>query len=103
MLFVVWGRAFFRGKFTKPSWNYGNHFHKFQTFYGIMYPFLEIFIVYGIAAKIHSICGIMDLKLFKIYSIRGTDLLGKMERPRQVMGRDIPPPPRVYHLSMKIT
>ena len=57
ILFVVRGRAIFRGTFFKQSRNYQYHFHSFQIFYGIMviilrnygYHFTELWLsFYGI-------------------------------------------------------
>ena len=36
----------------------------------------------------------MTLKSTRIYRIMGTKFSGKMARPRQMIGRDTPPPPR---------
>ena len=35
----------------------------------------------------------MTLKSTRIYGVMGTKFSGKMARPRQMIGRDIPPPP----------
>ena len=42
---------------------------------------------------LHSIYGIMTLKSTIIYGIMSTNFSGKMARPRQMIGRDTPPPP----------
>ena len=53
VLFVVRGRAIFRGTFLKPLRNYGYHFHNFLTFHGIMgVLFRGFFIIFGIMAQI---------------------------------------------------
>ena len=53
VLFVVRGRAIFRGTFFKPIRNYGYHFHKLLTFHGIMgVLFRGFFMIYGIMAQI---------------------------------------------------
>ena len=52
-LFVVRGRAIFRGTFFKPLRNYGYHFHNFLAFHGIMgVLFRGFFITSGIMAQI---------------------------------------------------
>ena len=38
----------------------------------------------------YSICGIMALKSTRIHGIMGTDFLGKMARPRHIIGRVTP-------------
>ena len=53
VLFMVRGRAIFRGTFFKPLRNYGYHFHNYLTFHGIMgVLFRGFFIIYGIMAQI---------------------------------------------------
>ena len=53
VLFVVRGRAIFRGTFFKPLRNYRYHFHNFLTFHGIMgVLFRGFFIISGIMAQI---------------------------------------------------
>ena len=87
VLFMVRGRAIFKGTFFKPLRNYGYHFHNFFTFHGIMgVLFRGFFIIYGIGPHIYSICGIMALKSTRIYGIMGTNLSGKMARPHHIIG-----------------
>ena len=53
VLFVLRGRAIFRGTFFKPLRNYGYHFHNFLTFHGIMgVLFRGFFIISGTLAQI---------------------------------------------------
>ena len=53
VLFIVRGRAIFRGTFFKPLRNYGYHFHKFLTFHRIMGVLFEgFFIISRIKAHI---------------------------------------------------
>ena len=53
VLFVVRGRAIFRGTFFKPLRNYGYHFHNFLTFHRVMgVLFRGFFIISGIMAQI---------------------------------------------------
>ena len=53
ILFMVRGRAIFRGTFFKPLRNYGYLFHNFETFNGIMgVLFRGFFIISGIMAQI---------------------------------------------------
>ena len=53
VLFVVRGRAIFRGTFFKPLRNYGYHFHNFLTIHGIMgVLFRGFFIISGIMTQV---------------------------------------------------
>ena len=77
-----------------PSRNYRYHFHNFQTFNVIMGTLSRIFYdVRNYGLDVHSNSGILGLTVFRIYRIIGTNLSGKMARPRQMTGRDTPPPP----------
>ena len=67
-------------QFVDISRNYG------CPFQGIFHNFRN----YG--PDFDSIYGIMTLKSTRIYGIMGTNFSGKMARPRQMIGRDTPPP-----------
>ena len=90
ILFVVRGRAIFRGTFFQTIPELWVSFSQFLTFHGIMgvgCPFQGIFHNFrNYGPDIYSICGIMALKSTRIYGIMGTNFSGKMAPPRHIIG-----------------
>ena len=88
VLFVVRGRAIFRGTFFQTItelWVSFQQFFDISRNYGC--PFQEIFHnCRNFGPDIYSICGIMALTSTRIYGIMGADFLDKMARPRRIIG-----------------
>ena len=94
VLSMVRGRAIFKGYFFQTVTDSRVSFSQFVDIsrnYGC--PFQGIFHNFrNYGPHFHSIYGIMTLKSTRIYGIMGTNFSGKMARPRQMIGRDTPPP-----------
>ena len=88
VLFVVRGRAIFKGYFFQTItelWVSFSQFFDISRNYGCL--FQEIFHNFrNYGPDIYSIFGISALKSTTIYGIMGTNFLGKMARPRCIIG-----------------